>query len=102
MVYIQNLWHSSFFPAGKTTFLQKVDGKICDNPMGTFHFKSITHKNLHLLSFDIRDHLYIRRGANWLMSQCNSLIYFVDSSDLQSLPESMEQLFWILNQEETR
>ena len=90
--------------AGKTTvlFRFKLGETVTTCPTIGFNVESVKYKGLDLTMWDVGGQKLLRRLWRHYYANVTALIYIVDSSDVERLPEANEELAHLLSQDELR
>jgi len=90
--------------AGKTTMLYKLKlGEVVTTiPTIGFNVETVEYKNLNFTVFDIGGQERLRVLWRHYFDNVKSIIYIVDSSDLERINESKEELMRVLDNDTLR
>jgi small GTP-binding protein len=90
--------------AGKTSILykMKLNEIVATIPTIGFNVETVCYKNLQMTIWDIGGQDKIRKLWNYYYNGTSALIFVVDSSDLNRIDESRDEMWSILNNDEMK
>ncbi|KAG2077237.1 ADP-ribosylation factor [Suillus decipiens] len=90
--------------AGKTTILYKLKlGEVVTTiPTIGFNVETVAYKKLQFTVWDVGGQQKIRRLWQYYFNNAEGVIFVVDSSDRDRIPEAKEELHMLMNNEQLR